>query len=388
VAVLRAVVASPVPGPERDPEHRLESPTFGVRPIQQERASMKRTGMSLVAALVLLWGGAQPLAAAPSKKKGAASAKAGGAAPAASQEEIKKLKGDFKWGMTSAEVAQAVAARIEASYQEKLQKSAGDPTTNDQIRKQMRADIEQAKKNVVRFDGGKTGYDVSIIDEEFSHNMGESMLVAKEETSTRYFFFTDDRLYKMFIAFDKEMLAGKSFEEFGALMQARFGKAKEVRVEQKGAGAAKAKVDHYEWGGKSGDGLRLVDRSEFYDVYCLVVYDAAIEGRVAQAHRDGRKAVDRRDALVEAVTSAPGSDRDNNDDIVERITGKQVPKPGVRQENIKVPSPTTATQSSEAASPLPEEGRGAGSAEPAKKKASRRGKDGGKAVKETDGLKL
>jgi len=45
------------------------------------------------------------------------------------------------------------------------------------------------------------------------------MLYMKEPKSTRYFFFDHDSLYKMFIAFDKEMLLGKNFKDFGAAMQ-------------------------------------------------------------------------------------------------------------------------------------------------------------------------
>ena len=157
--------------------------------------------------------------------------------------------------------------------------------------------------------------------------MDESMLMAKEATATRYFFFSGDKLYKMFMAFDKEILEGKSFSDFGQLMQAQYGRAKEVNVEERTKAGVKIHLDHYVWGSKSGDMLRLVDRSEFYDVYCLVIYDGAIARRQDEARR-ARKTGPKGDSLVEAVTSAPVNDRDANDNIVDQITGKQIKKTG------------------------------------------------------------
>ena len=173
----------------------------------------------------------------------------------------------------------------------------------------MTAEVEKVKTKVVKFDGQKSGYDVSIIDQEFLHNAGESMVVMKEDTSDRYFFFKDDRLYKMFIAFDKEILQGKSFREFGQLMQAKFGKAKEVTTSEKTKAGVKVKLDHFVWPNKGGDILRLVDRSEFYDVYCLVIYDAKVD-KEQEAARQARRGGPARDNLVEAVTTQPANDRD------------------------------------------------------------------------------
>lgn len=298
---------------------------------------MTRLGISLVLAMSLAGGGA---IAAPAKKAARGKAAKVAEPPSASAEEMNKLKGDFKWGMTPDQVIAHVQDRIRASYEERLQKTANDPTRHDRVRKEMMAEVEKAKTQLLKFEGQKSGYDVSIIDQEFLHNTGESMLVTKEETSTRYFFFENERLYKMFIAFDKEILQGKDFRDFGQLMQARFGKAREVTVEEKSKAGVKVKLDHFLWSSKSGDMLRLVDRSEFYDVYCLVIYDGAV-ARKQDEIRKSRPKQERRDALVEAVTTNSIDDRDAHDNIIDRITGKEVLRPGERRAaDIVVPSPT------------------------------------------------
>src|SRR3954453_23805145 len=243
-------------------------------------------------------------AAGPAEKKAAATR-----APVASDDEVAKLKGDFKWGMSPDEVGAKMAERVEVTFEERLKKTINDPTKQDRVRKEMMAKAEKAKKHsVVKFDGQKTGYDVSIIDQEFTQGVGEWMLVGKDANADRYFFFVNDRLYKMYIAFDKEMLQGKDFKQFGQMMQARFGKAREVYIDERSKAGVTHKLDHYAWATKGGDTLRLVDRSSFYDVYCLVIADAAVAERQAEIQRTHAKG-ERPDTLVESVTNSKSDGR-------------------------------------------------------------------------------
>jgi hypothetical protein len=295
---------------------------------------MTRTAIVFLTALLVAPGGAL---AVPSKATKAAKP---GKAAAASSAEIEKLKGEFKWGMTSDEVVQKVQEKVRAGYQERLDKSANDPTRNDRLRKEMIADVDKVKGKLVKFDEQKTGYDVSIVDQEFLRNAGESMLVAKEDTATRYFFFRNDRLFKMFLAFDKDILQGKSFRDFGKLMQKRFGKAREVNVQEKNKAGVRVKLDHFLWAAKDGDTLRLVDRSEFYDVYCLVIADAAVS-RQQEELRQARATGPKPDSLIEAVTAPGTNERDPNDNIIDRITGKETPKPGEQPPAPTVTVPPT-----------------------------------------------
>lgn len=314
---------------------------------------MTRLGVSLVAMLLVTAGAGAEALAAKAKAK-AKPAKASGPAPLASDAEINKLKGDFKWGMTSDEVLAKIKERIQKNYEDRLNKAARDPSKYDRIQKEMRAELQQLEKTgKIVFDGTRTGYDSSIVDQEFGHNNSESMLVAKENTATRYFFFAYERLYKMFIAFDKNMIGGKKFEEFGAMMQSKFGKAREVHQDQTTKTGVRRKLDHYLWSARGGDALRLVDRSEFYDVFCLVVYEAGTEER----QLTGRpKAEGKKDSLVEAVTANEAHSGDSNDDVVDRIIGRSIKKPGEgRAESIVVPSVAggTGARPTEASRPEP-----------------------------------
>jgi hypothetical protein len=299
---------------------------------------MRRFGLSLLAALVLLT--TTQMAAAKGGKKGVEKSK--GPAPLASAKAIGELKGDYKWGMSTQAVLDKLYAKVDDLYKDRAEKARNDPAKTDQIRSEIKADKDRVAKSVVKFEGQKTGWDVSIVDEEFLQSNGESMLFSKEPKSKRYFFFSGGNLYKMFIAFDPEVVAGKSFVEFGEMMQKTYGKAQANYKEVNFKGVKDRYLDSYQWRSAQGDGLRLVDRSKFYDVYCLVIYDSSVEQRNADA-RKSQEAKQPKGSFVDGIITDKPADRDENDNVIDRITGKEVLKPGDRrggQQNIKVPSPS------------------------------------------------
>jgi hypothetical protein len=271
--------------------------------------------------------------------KGAKGGGGGGAAPAASSAEVNKLKavrlgdpkaGTFKWGMKPEEVMAQARTSVEAKYEARVDKARQDPGLQQRIRDEMQRELTAVKKSFTKFEGQKSGWDVSIIGPEFQQNTAEAVLVTKEDVWTRYFFFFEDGLYKMFLAFNKDAIGGKTFQEFGKSMEAKYGHAKEVYRDDKTRGGVVHKLDHYEWSAGGGDRLRLIDRSEFYGVYCLVLYDGSVQDRVV----DRRKAVNpgevKRDELVDSVTGNHAKEKgsDIDDDIIDRVVGHETKKPG------------------------------------------------------------
>jgi hypothetical protein len=282
------------------------------------------------------------LATAAKAAKAAKTGKAKGPAPVAKDADVKEFKGEFTWGMTPPQVMEKLNTKIDASYKDTIEKYRTDPARSDKVRDQIKAEKNAVAKSYVKFDGTNAAWGTSIIDEEFVPNNGESMLVYRENKSKRYFFFSGESLYKMYVAFDKEVVAGKSFMQFGDLMQQKYGKAQAVYREVSLHGMKDKVLDAYQWRSAQGDGLRLVDRSKFYDVYCLVIYDQNVADRQSEVRKTQAAAVPK-GSFVDSVISDKASDRDENDNVVDRITGKEVLKPGERrggQQNIKVQSPS------------------------------------------------
>ncbi len=279
-------------------------------------------------------------------------AKSGGAAPAASAEEVNKLKavrlgdpkaGIFKWGDSPDQVIAQVRTAIEKKYQPRISEASADPGMQQRIRVEMNKEMDAIAKSLTKFEGQKSGWDVSIIGPEFQQNTGEAVVVAKEDIWTRYFFFFENGLYKMFLAFNKDAIEGKAFADFGKEMQGKYGKSREVFRDEKMKNGVRRLLDHYEWSAGP-DRLKLVDRSEFYGVYCLVLNDAKVNDRVIAKRKIVNPQRSNRDALVEAATQKEVNDRDANDNIIDRITGKDVKKPGEeRHGDIVVPSPSSTT---------------------------------------------
>jgi hypothetical protein len=278
----------------------------------------------------------------------------GGKGAAPSTSELAKLKaiklgdpkaGVFTWGMSPTEVIERMKGAIETRYQERIEGSKADPGKQQRIRDERAKEIDAVKKSYTKFEGQKTGWDVSIIGTEFAQNNGEAVIQAKEEIWTRYFFFFEDRLAKMFLAFNKEVIGNKSFRDFGAEMAAKYGNPREVYRDEKLRGSVKRTLDHFEWAVSGGDSLKLVDRSEFYGVYCLLLADASAADRIlAKRKVTGSSAVEK-DSLVEAVVNSKDNGADSNDDIIDRVTGHEVKKPGSegKHGDIVVPMPTAPT---------------------------------------------
>jgi hypothetical protein len=315
------------------------------------------------------------------------------AAPTASAEEVNKLKavrlgdpkaGTFKWGMKPDDVIAQVAKSIEKKYEPRVKQASQDPGKQQRIRDERERELTAVKKSLTKFDGAKSGWDVSIIGTEFEQGTGEAVIVTKEDIWTRYFFFFEDGLYKMFLAFNKDALEGKTFQDFGKSMEAKYGRAKEVYRDEKVKGGVKHVLDHYEWSAGA-DRLKLVDRSEFYGVFCLVLSDGEVSRRVVERRKIVNPELQHGDALVEAVTQKDDNGRDSNDNIIDRLTGHETHKPGEedRHGDIVVPSPTSSSSS-----PTPESPPAAAAPGPMKEKDSSSSKKKGKKDNALDGLEL
>jgi hypothetical protein len=315
------------------------------------------------------------------------------AAPKASSAEVNKLKavrlgdpkaGTFKWGMKPEEVEKLVDVQIEKKYQTRVDQARQDPGKQTRIRDEMMREIANVKKSYTKFEGSKTGWDVSIIGPEFQQNTGEAVLVTKEDIWTRYFFFFEDGLYKMFLAFNKDALEGKAFEDFGKSMEDKYGHAKEVYRDDKIKGGVRHTLDHYEWSA-AGDRLRLVDRSEFYGVFCLVLFDNEVQHRLFDRRKVVNPGGPHGDSLVDAVTAKDENGRDANDNIVDRLTGRDVKKPGEEEKHadIVVPSPTKGPTPSEVNS-----GKSSGSSSSSSAPEKENKKKAASKKSENDGLEL
>src|SRR5690606_4617941 len=183
---------------------------------------MMRTALAVALATALL----SPSAAGAGKQKRKK--------PAATQKvdarAIGELMGPFKFGRTPNQVTGVVGAKVKEKYADRI-KETRDVYAQDRLRRDERAEIKRIRDSLVEFKGEKTGWDVSIIDDQFAHDTDESMMVywendqASGRDQRRFFFFHGGKLYKMFIAMNSAMLKGdqRKFEYFQTIMEQRYG---------------------------------------------------------------------------------------------------------------------------------------------------------------------
>lgn len=234
-------------------------------------------------------------------------------------EAIQQSLGDLRWGMEPRQVHQYFVNKIRESYRERLSK-APDTIEEDRIRHQQNAEIRRLRESYVRFEGERTGWDVSFLQGEFTHGNDESMLVYRDGNSQNFYFFINGRLWKWYKAFDASVFHGQSFAQFAQAVQGRFGEAAERSGRLVEGGPQQRWLEWQD----SNTRLRAIDQTRFYGFYCLVFEDKSTLDRLDQLRTNTVNPGNQGHALVDSVIVPEGeeaSSGDSHSDIVDRITG-------------------------------------------------------------------
>src|SRR5262245_2930778 len=152
-------------------------------------------------------------------------------APPVSAEHKKalaELLAGFKFGMSKDEVVTTLTKHVDERFDEKI-KATTDIAAQDRLRREKRTELARVTGSYTSFEGKKTGWDVSIVENEFAHNTNEAMLEHWEnqdgKNQRRFFFFYEGKLWKMFVQLDVSILPEdkKNFETFQSVMSAKYG---------------------------------------------------------------------------------------------------------------------------------------------------------------------
>ncbi|RLB53691.1 MAG: hypothetical protein DRJ42_11245 [Deltaproteobacteria bacterium] len=230
--------------------------------------------------------------------------------------EIAPALGELRWGMTRDEVYDHFVKQVRERYRPRLSK-ARDAMAEDNLRHQQREEVQRIRRSYVRFRGQTTGWDVSFLRDEFTHGNGEAMLVVRDSNSQNFYFFIRNRLWKWYKAFDADVFAGQTFDQFAGALQGRFGQARD----RNGRLTERGQEKHWlEWQDPS-TRLRAIDENRFYGFYCMVFEDKETVGRLDQLRTNTIGQRDDGHALVDAVTGDDSEASQANQDIVDRLTG-------------------------------------------------------------------
>ena len=192
---------------------------------------------------------------------------------------VAELAGPFTWGMTPEACLKAFDLDVEARGQ-KLLKAESNPFKQDAIRVKLADSLTAARASYVKFTGQKNGWDVSLIDREFSHDNDESMLVVSDQrpNQRRFLFFWHEKLYKQFITLDSRF-EGMGFDEFSRRLQTTYGTAKAGAVDPDDAFALR----FLEWPASGDALLRAYDTKPTTGGYCLSLSQKSVAPLVEKA---------------------------------------------------------------------------------------------------------
>lgn len=234
----------------------------------------------------------------------------------ANVKALRELMGPFKFGMSEKQVIKVVKNQIKERYAEQIAQS-NDVYEQDRLRTLQRQEVNRLKKSKVKFEGRKTGWDVSLIDDQFTHGTNESMMVHWEthqgKNQRRFFFFYDGELYKMFVQLDTAKLGDeqKSFKFFRALMEKRFGKG---RVHATGL-SWKLRDIHVD----------AIDKLKFYNSFCLIMTEPRRAREVAELRAERQKKGSKYNPVIRSViedVDDGGPDIDEGAGNIDRLLDK------------------------------------------------------------------
>lgn len=235
-------------------------------------------------------------------------------AGAANKKAVTDLLAGFKFGLTRKEVMVKIRKEITARYDEKIF-ATSDVYQHDKLRREREQEIERIEKSYVEFTGKVGGWDVSVIDDQFKQGTGESMLVFWEATGgrkqRRFFFFHEDRLYKMLITLDASHIdkERRSFDVFRTALEREYGTAK-----NSAQGAM--------WTGDNGIVLFALDKLTHYDTVCLAVTDMRMTRKLMEVRAAREEKVEQRSPIIRAMIGGEGQepvDLKKNQDTIDRV---------------------------------------------------------------------
>lgn len=275
---------------------------------------------------------------ASAKKKAAAPKEKVQVASEQTVRAVGDLAGKFKWGMSPEDVTKIVVDDLAAKYDEKIKKETS-AFKQDAVRQELALQIAKFKDSYVKFEGQKTGWDVSIIDREFAHKNNESMMVIWEKDQRRFLFFFEGKLWKQFIAFNAEnpVFAGKTFDDFAEIIQRRYGPA--AMTFKKMRTSDEQQLDHLEWPPAGDYVLWAIDLTSFYGNFCLSLMQKSALPMVERGRKENSPQRQNSNALVDSVLNSDAKARkvDENADIVDEITGHPA---GEGESPAAAPSPS------------------------------------------------
>jgi hypothetical protein len=229
---------------------------------------------------------------------------------------ITKALKELKWDMGHRGVIAFLEKGVTKKYEEAV-KAAADDLEIDALRRKEKEEKAVIKAGYIRFTGQRTGYEVSVLKDDFAHNNSETMLRFDEGSVQRYYFFRYDKLWKVMVVYPST--SSDAFKQLISQVKGSYGRPKKVNWETPYGGARRMVEAIWQ-----DDQTQMVieDKSAFYSRFVMRFISLAA-GREIQDIHEKKKAVkeQNRSSSASKIGVDIFADEDKTDDVVDQITG-------------------------------------------------------------------
>jgi hypothetical protein len=239
---------------------------------------------------------------------------------------LSSILGTLDWGTGHDAVLAAVKAQIDERYA-KAMEDIRDPLEIDRALRRKNAELAGVQKTYLRFTGERTGYESSLIAQDYVTDSEEAVLRIDDAAAQRYYFFKDDRLWKVLVAYNTSISRSVPFADFVKQVQSKYGRPADVDWYTPPGGARSIRSATWH-----DDVTQLVveDRTEFFGTFVMKFLDVKsgvqLEAERAAQHQQKKPGVTD-DPMVSStlaeITSGGDAPTDGNDGVVDRLTGVQ-----------------------------------------------------------------
>lgn len=254
------------------------------------------------------------------------------AKPAAKPTLAQSL-GDLKWGMSSEQAKKIIAEKIMDDFRAKTEGNS-DLSFVDNTRKAHAQRVENMQKSyMVLTRENSSSLGVSIVGDEFMPDNNESLIIQSEDIATKYYFFKDDKLYKMAVVYDSSYLGPVAFDTFCATTAQKYGPAQKEIWDDEGTFMESI------WTDKSDVKLVVKNKHSSYSTFLMVFVDDSVESKLQANHKAYFASLNSGPEVSSAIDALTADSDDAGASSIDAMLGKKTQVDllaGLSQEDIDI----------------------------------------------------
>ena len=234
---------------------------------------------------------------------------------------VSSVLGKLDWGAPHPRVLDQIKVDVDARYQDRLEAAAGDTLAIDRILREKLAEFKAVKNTFTRFTGQRTGYESSLISQDFDSAGDEAVLVVQEPDAQRYYFFKHDALWKVLLAYNASVSASVPFDDFLKRVKTAYGEPLHVEWYTPKGGTKRVRSATWE---DETTVLVVEDRTAFFGTFVMKYLEKA-EGAAREAALARKKAAEAQpvadpqmESMLDDITGVTEGD---DGDVVDQLTG-------------------------------------------------------------------